>query len=208
MANNRIAYGLANEYNINTQGMTPHQVWEALSEKGISVHGDVELKDKQNKIDELNSLSTEKLKELAKANDKSGAVELSIYVNSADDLSTYAKKIKKIDGYEDIIIHGSPMEFELRDLNDDVASIYTPKELAEILREDPNYHGGDIRLLSCEAGKGDNCAAQLLANELGVKVMAPTETLSVFFDGTIDIKNSKTYKKGYWKVFEPKKEKT
>lgn len=57
MANNRIAYGLANEYNINTKGMTPHQVWEALSEKGISVQGEHKKNAKK---------SIEELKELAK----------------------------------------------------------------------------------------------------------------------------------------------
>ena len=36
MANNRIAYGLAKEYGINTEGMSPKEVWAALANKGIN----------------------------------------------------------------------------------------------------------------------------------------------------------------------------
>jgi hypothetical protein len=36
MANNKIAYGLAKEYGIDTKGMSPKEVWEALKEKGVS----------------------------------------------------------------------------------------------------------------------------------------------------------------------------
>ena len=36
MANNRIAYGLAKKYGINTEGMTPKEVWAALKEKGVT----------------------------------------------------------------------------------------------------------------------------------------------------------------------------
>lgn len=36
MADNRIAYGLAKKYGIDTKGMSPKEVWDALKEKGIS----------------------------------------------------------------------------------------------------------------------------------------------------------------------------
>ena len=57
MANNRIAYGLAKKYGIDTKGMTPRQVWEALSDKGISAHEEHKKNAKK---------SIEELKELAK----------------------------------------------------------------------------------------------------------------------------------------------
>lgn len=66
MANNRIAYGLAKKYGIDTKGMTPRQVWNALNKKGISVHGEAEATARQKEIDELNSLTTEELKKRAK----------------------------------------------------------------------------------------------------------------------------------------------
>ena len=37
MADNRIAYGLAKKYGIDTTGMKPSEVWEALRDKGVPV---------------------------------------------------------------------------------------------------------------------------------------------------------------------------
>lgn len=39
MADNRIAYGLAKKYGIDTTGMAPGEVWEALKEKGVKELG-------------------------------------------------------------------------------------------------------------------------------------------------------------------------
>ena len=36
MADSRIAYGLAKRYGIDTKGMTPKEVWDALNEKGVT----------------------------------------------------------------------------------------------------------------------------------------------------------------------------
>lgn len=36
MADNRIAYGLAKKYGIDTTGMSPKEVWEALRKKGVT----------------------------------------------------------------------------------------------------------------------------------------------------------------------------
>lgn len=36
MADNRVAYGLAKKYGIDTKGMSPKEVWDALKDKGIS----------------------------------------------------------------------------------------------------------------------------------------------------------------------------
>ncbi len=35
MAENRVAYGLAKKYGIDTTGMTPWEVWEALKKNGV-----------------------------------------------------------------------------------------------------------------------------------------------------------------------------
>ncbi len=48
MANNRIAYGLAKEYGINTEGMEPKQVWEALAGKGINQNNYQQYQNRQN----------------------------------------------------------------------------------------------------------------------------------------------------------------
>ena len=36
MADNRIAYGLAKKYGIDTKGMSPKEVWDALKEHGVT----------------------------------------------------------------------------------------------------------------------------------------------------------------------------
>lgn len=48
MANNRIAYGLAKEYGINTDGMNPKQVWDALADKGINQNNYQQYQNRQN----------------------------------------------------------------------------------------------------------------------------------------------------------------
>lgn len=42
MADNRVAYGLAKKHGIDTTGMSPAQVWDALKEKGVSLGADRE----------------------------------------------------------------------------------------------------------------------------------------------------------------------
>ena len=115
------------------------------------------------------------------------SITLSIYVNSNDDVYRYAKNITPIEGYEDQVIHGDKYGFEIRDLNDNVSSAYTPEEFAEILKEDPNYHGGNIRLISCSSGVEDGNAAQALADALGVDVLAPTKDVFICLDGSMKV---------------------
>lgn len=117
---------------------------------------------------------------------ESGSV-VSTYVNSSDNLFEYAKEITPIEGFEDQIIHGDKLGFEIRGLDGETVSKYTPREFAEILKEDPNYHGGNIRLISCETGAKDGIVAQSLANILGVDVLAPSDIVIVYPDGSIKI---------------------
>ena len=67
--------------------------------------------------------------------------------------------------------------------------------LSQIIRQRPDYKKGTpIRLLSCNTGNTDNtgnCVAQLLANELGVKVIAPIDLLHVSADGEISVGNGR-----------------
>ncbi|MGA7832531.1 MAG: RHS repeat-associated core domain-containing protein, partial [Terracidiphilus sp.] len=54
---------------------------------------------------------------------------------------------------------------------------YTAQQLAQYIKNDPNWNHQPIDLRSCGAGKGANSFAQQLANALGVNVIAPTNTL-------------------------------
>ena len=138
------------------------------------------------------------------------------YINKSDQLYELANSIKPIDGFEDFIIHGQPhiVEYETN-LGEWIQ--LTPKDFADSLSLDKEYHGGNIRLLSCKSGMLDDGFAQQLANIMGVKVMAPTETLWVNRFGELFIADSEVLADlwdsgedvrptGAWKIFAPQKE--
>lgn len=140
-----------------------------------------------------------------------------VYVNKDDPLYELSKSIKPIDGFEDFMIHGQPNLVE-HETNNGQWVQYTPQDFADFLIEEKDeYHGGNIRLLSCKSGMLDDGFAQKLANIMGVKVMAPTQTLWVNKDGDMFIADSEVLadlwgsgedvkQTGAWKIFAPKKD--
>ena len=60
--NNKVAYGLAKKYGIDTTGLTPKEVCDALKEKGIS---QADSSEKSKEIKDLQSKSSDELKEIA-----------------------------------------------------------------------------------------------------------------------------------------------
>ena len=56
--------------------------------------------------------------------------------------------------------------------------------------------------MACEAGAGDGLPAQYIADLFGVEVLAPTDILFVWPDGTIEIGKNNS---GTWKKFEPRR---
>ena len=137
--------------------------------------------------------------------ENSGIISESRYFNSSYILYEYSKKVKPIDGYEDIAIHGDWSGFSINDSNGNEIESYTPKEFAEILKEDPNYHGGNVRLLSCETGSKGAVAAQQLADALNVDVLAPTDVLFIDFNGKMTIGPDEYTNSGDWKLFKPRR---
>lgn len=139
------------------------------------------------------------------------------YINKDDPLYELSKSIKSIEGYEDFMIHGQPNLVE-HETNNGQWVQYTPQDFADFLKEEKNeYHGGNIRLLSCKSGMLDDGFAQQLANIMNVKVMAPTQTLWVNKNGDMFITDSEILADlwdngenvrptGIWKIFTPKKE--
>ena len=111
------------------------------------------------------------------------------YDTAQNPLATYAKRIPQMDGYYDVVIHGTDTAVWFFETKIDA---YT---LSQIIRQRPDYKKGTpIRLLSCNTGNTDstgNCVAQLLANELGVKVIAPIDLLHVSADGGISVGNGR-----------------
>lgn len=120
-------------------------------------------------------------------NTESDILKLSIYVNTHDRLYENAKKIKPLEGYEDIVAHGGETHIELRGIDNNTAALYSPREFAEILKDDPNYHGGKIRLIACKTGAPEATFARSLSRLLNVEILAPTDDVYVNTDGEIFI---------------------
>lgn len=111
------------------------------------------------------------------------------FVNHNDQLYVNADKIVPLDGFSDIVCHGSPNELLIYGLNGEEWS-YSAKEAAEIIRNSNEFDGKSIRLISCSTGNGENCIAQKIADELGVNVLAPNEIVSVDVNGEIFVSDN------------------
>lgn len=109
MADNRIAYGLAKKYGIDTSGMSPKEVWEALKKKGVTEEN---ISDEAYDSKENKALATaEKVKKYKKNNNKS------VEKINKDNLIEHApdKYYKHKDGYIAGAKKGIKMSFEQAD---------------------------------------------------------------------------------------------
>ena len=79
----------------------------------------------------------------------------------------------------------------------------------EVLKTGPrSAEGTPVKLISCSTGDATGsspCFAQRLADELGVTVTAPTDTVWVFSDGSMTIGKDKNDNTGIFKAFYPRK---
>lgn len=144
----------------------------------------------------------------------------SIFVNSNDQLSVNAKKIKPLEGYSDIVFHGTPTEL-IAYSTDGEELTYNAKESAEMIRNSREFCGKPIRLIACQTGALEDGIAQQIADELGVPVLAPTEIVIVDIDGNLFISDNyelakiwnssspeerlKIHQTGEWIEFNPKR---
>ena len=133
--------------------------------------------------------------------EKAKSLDRPIFAVDTED-NHFASNVRKVPpkkGFYDVALHGAPTSAEFFG---EPIDAYT---LAKIIRNRDDYiPGTPIRLLSCSTGNTDttgNCFAQILANTLKVDVEAPTETFYAKDDGTFDIFNSFTGKKGEMKPF-------
>ncbi|MEU0838038.1 hypothetical protein ABZ370_01000 [Streptomyces sp. NPDC005962] len=120
--------------------------------------------------------------------------------------------VQSLNGYHDVVVHGNNQGFFAPGRVNETGSGFTagdthPTHIADAIRANPSYDGGPVRLVSCHTGtiaEGalDIPAAQSIANELGVPVMAPTNKVGV---------NSRLgpgqtpniHDGGYWRTFLP-----
>ena len=96
------------------------------------------------------------------------------YMKPTDDFSRYIKRRKDADanGFYDIIAHGNPISIEIQHNGQTITIDH--RIAARLFKQDKQYKGQAIRLLSCSTGKLDTGFAQNLANKLNVPVQAPT----------------------------------
>ena len=142
------------------------------------------------------------------------------FVNPNDNLYPNAAKIKPLEGYSDIVIHGSPTKL-LAYGNDGEEWSYNAREAAELIRNSREFCGKPIRLIACQTGALKEGIAQQIADELGVPVLAPTEIVRVDIDGEMFISDNRTlseiwntssseerkkiHQTGSWIEFKPRK---
>jgi hypothetical protein len=115
-----------------------------------------------------------------------------------------AKELPKIPGQFVVDLHS----------NADTARVgrypLTPKDVADVIRANPDYKRGDpITLVGCEAGRRDNGFAAQLAQELGAPVTAPNTHAWVDYNGNVFATNTQGDERpgwppnGEWRTFGP-----
>ncbi len=105
------------------------------------------------------------------------------YMNSDDTFLKYIRKRKDVDpdGKFDLIAHGTSNSIEIEHNGKKV--MVNSRTVAKLLKQNKDYKGQDIRLLSCNTGYLNHGFAQNLANKLNVTVWAPSDYLWVYSNG-------------------------
>lgn len=129
---------------------------------------------------------------------------VSIFLNSSDQLYINAKKIKPIEGYQDIVIHGSKNGYCYKD-KDGKETAVNPTEFSDMLKNSGLLTGDKIRLISCEAAAEGANVAQWLADDLGIEVLAPSDIVWVDHDGNMTIGRTPDANDGRWVTVKPRK---
>ncbi len=123
------------------------------------------------------------------------------------ELKEAAKRVKKIEGFTDVAVHGSPdsISVMINRNGKEREIVLDHRRLAKFLKKDKGYSKGNIRLLSCSTGSETGTFAQNLANKLGVTVRAPSDTLFIFPSGKMVIGPDMQTNSGRWIDYHPKK---
>lgn len=120
-----------------------------------------------------------------------------------DNFGKFALKAKPLVGYTDVIIHGNPKTDLVSVFHNGEWTDIDQRRLATYVRHDVGYKSGPIRLISCSTG--DKEFAQNFANKMGVKVLAPSDTVWAHPDGRLTIGPKSYINSGEWKEFTPRK---
>lgn len=144
-----------------------------------------------------------------------------VFVNNAEQLARFARRIPSEDGFDDFTIHCDGLNFYIDMVGNGKAKDFVKisvDDLAKHIKDSKEFTGGPIRIISCQAGKYDDGPAKQLATKLGVAVKAPTEDIHVDEKGEIFISDNDTlaemwysdkkdrglYRQtGSWRILEP-----
>lgn len=114
-----------------------------------------------------------------------------------------AKWIKPVDGFYDVVIHGTQDSFAV--LRGEQWVYLDQRSLASYVSRQADYEGSAIRLVSCSTGCLDLGAAKNFSNKMNVEVMAPTDLLHVYSNGKTVIGPNQFTNTGEWRLFRPSK---
>lgn len=119
-----------------------------------------------------------------------------------EELARVAKFIKPQDGFTDVVIHGESDRVGI--MHNGEFKYIDHRRLAKLLKHSGEYsHNSAVRLISCSTGSNASGFAQNLANKLGVKVKAPSNTLWVFPNGRMVIGPTPFRNTGRWLTYSP-----
>lgn len=140
-----------------------------------------------------------------------------VFLNKGSELYRRMKKVKPLEGYYDVMGHSDGYSLiygDLNDIDDEPGTAFTMEELKAVIHSDGSYKGGPIRVVACGAGGTADGLAQKLADEMGVAVYAPTTSVYVEKDGTLELlRDDEEYVKfvmgeleetGVWRLFKPR----
>jgi hypothetical protein len=125
-----------------------------------------------------------------------GAIRLTA---PTDRFGEFASRATPLEGHTDVIVHGSPTEFA----RTPSGPILSHRDVANLTLRDPEFNGGPVRLIACNAGCPGSTAAQNLANKLGTEVLAPNDTVWAFRSGELTIGPTAEARTGDWVRFFP-----
>lgn len=131
-----------------------------------------------------------------------GSVKL-VQPKPGDNFGLFASRAKPKDGYTDVIVHGYQEEGKVAVFHNGDWQTIDHRSLVTYIRHSSGYKSGPVRLLSCNMGS--TSFPQHLANKLGVKVIAPSDTIYAFPNGRLTIGSDPYINNGQWVEFNPRK---
>jgi hypothetical protein len=109
-----------------------------------------------------------------------------MYLAPDEPLHDGASKVAPTPGEYTVTLHGNEYTTAAPTVDGDRVSL-SADELAREIESDPNWHGENIRLMSCNTGRapadGSDAYGQQLADRLGTPVEAPDQYVWVSPDG-------------------------